>query len=109
MAITQIHTHRRNRLGSWRDGEGGALDSPRPSDAGLDGGADAAAPAESSKSDYQPTWSHPTAGLRIAALEDGSLPTPALAAGSQRRRSCLACRQRMPSRHCSHAAKTPVK
>ena len=30
MAITQIHTHRRNRHGSWRDGEGGALDAPRP-------------------------------------------------------------------------------
>ena len=30
MAITQIHTHRRNRHGSWRDGEGGALDALRP-------------------------------------------------------------------------------
>ena len=30
MAITQIHAHRRNRHGSWRDGEGGALDAPRP-------------------------------------------------------------------------------
>ena len=30
MAITQIHTHRRNRHGSWRDGEGGALDATRP-------------------------------------------------------------------------------
>ena len=26
-AITQIHTHRWNRHGSWRDGEGGALDA----------------------------------------------------------------------------------
>ena len=26
IAITQIHTHRRNRYGSCRDGEGGALD-----------------------------------------------------------------------------------
>ena len=59
MAITQIHTHRRNRHGSWRDGEGGALDAPRPPDPGLDGGADAEAPAESSESDYQPTRSHP--------------------------------------------------
>ena len=31
MAITQIHTHRRNRHGSCRDGEGGALDASRPS------------------------------------------------------------------------------
>ena len=30
MAITQIHTHRRNRHGSWRDGEGGTLDAQRP-------------------------------------------------------------------------------
>ena len=29
MAITQIHTHRRNHHGSWRDGEGGALDALR--------------------------------------------------------------------------------
>ena len=29
-AITQIHTHRSNRHGSWRDGEGGALDSRAP-------------------------------------------------------------------------------
>ena len=45
MAITQIHTHRRNRHGSWRNGEGGALDgrdlgplhdgSPRGSSGGL--------------------------------------------------------------------------
>ena len=27
MAIMQIHTHRRNRHGSCRDGEGGALDA----------------------------------------------------------------------------------
>ena len=30
MAITQIHTHRRNRQGSWRNGEGGALDASQP-------------------------------------------------------------------------------
>ena len=30
MEITQIHTHRRNRHRSWRDGEGGALDAQRP-------------------------------------------------------------------------------
>ena len=30
MAITQIHTLRRNRYGSWRDSEGGALDARRP-------------------------------------------------------------------------------
>ena len=30
MAITQIHAHRRNRHGSWRDGEGGTLDASRP-------------------------------------------------------------------------------
>ena len=30
MAITQIHTHRRNRSGSWRNGEGGALDASQP-------------------------------------------------------------------------------
>ena len=62
-------------------GEGGALDAPRPSDSGPVGGADAAAPTESSKSDYQPTRSHPTVGLRTASLEDGSLSTPALAVG----------------------------
>ena len=27
MVMTQIHTHRRNRHGSWRDGKGGALDA----------------------------------------------------------------------------------
>ena len=49
MAITQIHTHQRNRSGSWRDGEGGALDASRPPDPRVDGGSDAAAQAESSK------------------------------------------------------------
>ena len=29
MTITQINTHRRNRHGSWRDGEGGALNARR--------------------------------------------------------------------------------
>ena len=30
MAITQIHTHQRNRHGSCRDGEGGTLDASQP-------------------------------------------------------------------------------
>ena len=58
MAITQIRTHRRNRHGSWRDGEGRALDASRPSDPRVDGGADAAAPAGSSKCDDKSPRSH---------------------------------------------------
>ena len=118
MAITQIHTHRRNRHGSWRDGEGGALDAPRPLDPGLDGGADAVAPTERSKSVYKPTRSHPTVGLRTASLEDGSLSTPALAVGrnafalallvdSARHASLLACRKdtHILASHSRHMAK----
>ena len=48
-AITQIHIHRRNRHGSWRDGKGGALDARTLSESEVEGGADVAAPSESSK------------------------------------------------------------
>ena len=43
------HTHRRNRHGSWRDGKGGALDALTLSESEVEGGADVAAPSESSK------------------------------------------------------------
>ena len=59
MAITQIHAHQRNRHGSWRDSEGGALDVSRFPDPGVDGGADAAAPAGSRKCDDKSPRSHP--------------------------------------------------
>ena len=58
LAITQIHTHRKNRHGSWRDGKGGALDASRPLDPEVDAGADVAAPTESSKSDAKTSRSH---------------------------------------------------
>ena len=72
IAITQIHTHRRNRHGSWRDGEGGALDATRHTDPRMDGGADAAAPAESSKATTSRLGANPIAVSRTVQLEDGS-------------------------------------
>ena len=81
MAITQIHTHRRNRHGSWRDGEGGALDAPRPwtldwMEAPTQRRRQRAAKATTSR-----LGAICTAGLRTAPLDDGSLSTPAIAAG----------------------------
>ena len=46
----------RNRHGSWRNGEGGALDASRPSEPEAIGGVNAAEPTESSKSDATPSW-----------------------------------------------------
>ena len=81
MAITQIHTHRRNRHGSWRDGEGGALDASRPSVPQVNGGADNAAPTESSKSDAKPPRSALFVAVRHSvSLEDAS-PANASARG----------------------------
>ena len=102
MAITQIQTHRRNRHGSWRDGEGGAFDFPRPS---ILDWREAPTQRRQRGAEKASISRLEAAGLRIAALEDGSLSTPALAAGSQRRRSCLACRQRTPSHRRPHAAR----
>ena len=48
-AITQILTHRRTRHGSWRDGEGGALDALTLLESEVEGGADGEAPSKSSK------------------------------------------------------------
>ena len=85
MAITQIHTHQRNRHGSWRDGEGGALDASRPSDPQVDGSADAAAPTESSKSDDKPSPTALVAAVRRSvSLEDVSFANDSARSGTQR-------------------------
>ena len=76
-AITQIHTHRRNRHGSWRDGEGGALDALTLLESEVEGGADVAAPSESSKATPRP----PAAALQFVSPEDISTADASPAAG----------------------------
>ena len=79
-AITQIHTHRRNRHGSWRDGKGGAFDALALSESEVEGGADVVAPLESSKR-LQAISEPPIAALLYASLEDASTADAAPAAG----------------------------
>ena len=67
-AITQIHTHRRNRHGSCRDGEGGALDALTLLESEVKGGADGAAPSEISKA----TPSHLGATRSCATVQSAS-------------------------------------
>ena len=79
-AITQIHTHRRNRHGSCRDGKGGAFDALALSESEVEGGADVVAPSESSKR-LQAILEPPIAALLYASLEDASTADAAPAAG----------------------------
>ena len=81
MAITQIHTHRRNRHGSWRDGEGGALDAPRPRILDWMEAPTQGRQRRAAKETTTRFGAIPNAGLRTVSLEDGSPSTPALAVG----------------------------
>ena len=79
-AITQIQTHRRNRHGSWRDGKGGVLVAQALSESEVEGGADVAAPPESSKATQ--VISEPTfAVIQPQRWRTPAPPTPAPAAG----------------------------
>ena len=81
MAITQINTHRRNRHGSWRDGEGGALDAPRPRTLDWMEAPTQRRQRRAAKATSSRLGTKCNAGLRTAPLEDDSLSTPALAVG----------------------------
>ena len=95
MAITQIHTHRRNRHGSWRDGEGGALDALTLLESEVEGGADGAAPPEISKA-TQAISEPPAAALQSDSPEDISTADASACSGTQRRRPRFARGQRAP-------------
>ena len=77
MAITQIHTYRRNRHGLWRDGESGALDAPRP----------LGSCSESTESSRRYAFSERLASLALARTAawqrwmTTAAPTPTLAGG----------------------------
>ena len=96
------HTHRRNRHGSWRDGEGGALDALTLLESEVEGGAGVAAPSENSKATQ--VISEPTfAVIQPATLEDASTADASACSGTQCRRPRFARGQRMP-RSPVHAA-----
>ena len=113
MAITQINTHRRNRHGSWRDGEGGALDAPRPRTLDWREEPTQRRQRRAAKVTTSRLGTKRYAGVRTALLEDDSQSTPALAAGcnavalalpvdSAPLASSLACRKDTRTSHRVH-------